>query len=310
MRFRAPVVSFARGALLAAAVSAFNGTADAQNFGQYVGFGDSTVDSGWYYTHLHDTNPALETLYKASQAIGGGISTTPGGPMNSQVLASLFGLTAIPVGEPGGTNYAAGGAANINYSNYTTPAPNTVSQIQSYLAAAGGVANSSALYMISSGGNDIHGAICPGGVCAANAAQLATNSADALVAAIAQLHAAGAQYFVVTINYGAVPGAATGTPAAHSTTGSCMAASPAPESISFRYPARSLPTRSTSIRDCSESPIRSPGRQSPIRAVPASIQIPPSLPRRGLPIARRLSRRTPSRAISSPTTCITPPPVN
>jgi outer membrane lipase/esterase len=214
MRFRAPVASFAWAALLAAAVSAFSGTADAQNFSQFIGFGDSTVDSGWYYTHPHDTNPALENLYKASQAIGGGISTTPGGPMNSQVLASLFGLTAIPVGEPGGTNYAAGGAANINYSNYTTLAPNTVSQIQSYLAAAGGVANSSALYMISSGGNDIHGAICPGGVCAANAAQLATNSADALVAAIAQLRAAGAQYFVVTINYGAVPGAATGTPAA------------------------------------------------------------------------------------------------
>ena len=30
--------------------------------------------------------------------------------MNSTLLAQDFGLTAIPVGEPGGTNYAASGA--------------------------------------------------------------------------------------------------------------------------------------------------------------------------------------------------------
>jgi outer membrane lipase/esterase len=125
--------------------------------------------------------------------------------MNSQVLASLFGLTAIPVGEPGGTNFAAGGASNITYSNYNTPAPNTVSQVQSYLAGNGGVANSNALYLISSGGNDINQAICPNGVCATNATQLAQASAADLAGAIAQLHAAGARYFVVEIDYGAAP---------------------------------------------------------------------------------------------------------
>jgi outer membrane lipase/esterase len=181
----------------------------AQSFNQFIGFGDSSIDSGWYYTHPHDTDANLEALYKASQAIGGGIASTPGGPMNSQVLASLFGLTAIPVGEPGGTNYAAGGAANIAYSNYSTLAPNTVSQTQSYLAATGGTANPNALYLISSGGNDINGAICPGGVCAANASQSATASAADLVAALSQLHALGARYFVVPILYGAAPGGTT-----------------------------------------------------------------------------------------------------
>jgi len=200
-------------AALLAAVSLVTASrvADAQSFNQFIGFGDSAIDSGWYFTHPHDTNANLEALYKASQAIGGGIATTPGGPMNSTVLASLFGLTAIPVGGPGGTNYAAGGAANTTYMNYSTLAPTTVSQTQSYFAANGGIANPNALYLISSGGNDINGAICQGGVCGASAAQMATTSAADLVGALAQLHAAGARYLVVTILYGAAPGANANT---------------------------------------------------------------------------------------------------
>jgi outer membrane lipase/esterase len=208
MFFRTAVLGRAGASLIAAAALPFLtfAPAAAQSFNQFVGFGDSTLDSGWYYTHSHDSNPTLAALYNASQAAGGGIPTTVGGPMNTQVLASLLGLTAIPVGEPGGTNYAAGGASNITYSNYNTPAPNTVSQVQSYLAGNGGAANANALYLISSGGNDINQAICPGGVCAVNATQLAAASAADLTAAIAQLHAAGARYFVVAIDYGAAPG--------------------------------------------------------------------------------------------------------
>ncbi|HUI94427.1 MAG TPA: autotransporter domain-containing protein [Xanthobacteraceae bacterium] len=207
MHFR-PIHFAPAGVLLIAALSLPLGVtpAAAQAFNQFIGFGDSTLDSGWYYTHPHDTNPTLQALYNASRALGGGIPTTVGGPMNAQVLASAFGLTAIPVGEPGGTNYAAGGASNIAYGNYTTLAPNTVSQVTSYLAGNGGAANPNALYMISSGGNDINQAICPGGVCAPNATQLAQASAADLAGAIAQLHAAGGRYFVVAINYGAAPG--------------------------------------------------------------------------------------------------------
>lgn len=186
----------------------------AQALNQFVGFGDSTVDSGWYFTHTHDLNATAEALYKNAQAAGGGVATSIGGQMNSTILASLLGLTAVPVGEPGGTNYAAGGAANITYANYSTLAPNTVSQIGSYLAAVNGAANPNALYLISSGGNDISGAICPGGVCAGNATQLAQASATALAAAVAQLHAAGARYFVVPIAYGAAPLASRTTTAA------------------------------------------------------------------------------------------------
>ena len=103
--------------------------AQAQAFNQFIGFGDSTIDTGWYFTHTYNTNPINEAEYKAAQAAGGGVATTIGGPMNSQVLASSFGLTAIPVGEPGGTNYAAGGAVNVDYAGYQTLAPTTVSQI-------------------------------------------------------------------------------------------------------------------------------------------------------------------------------------
>ncbi len=183
----------------------------AQGLNQFVGFGDSTVDSGWYFTHTHDLNATAEALYKSAQAAGGGVATSIGGRMNSAILASLFGLSAIPVGEPGGTNYAAGGASNITYANYSTLAPNTVSQLGSYLTAVNGAANPNALYMISSGGNDIAQAICPGGVCANNATQLAQTSAADLAAAIAQLHTSGARYFVVPIAYGASPLANGGT---------------------------------------------------------------------------------------------------
>ena len=178
--------------------------ANAQSLNQFVGFGDSTIDSGWFLTHPYRTNPAAQALYNASAAVGGGIPTTPGGPMDSQVLASHFGLTAIAVGEPGGTNYAAGGATNISYSNYLTPAPNTVSQIQSYLTANNGAANPNGLYLISSGPNDVKDAICVPS-CPPNATQLAIQSANDLINAIVQLHAAGARYIVVPISLDANP---------------------------------------------------------------------------------------------------------
>ena len=178
----------------------------AQSINQFVGFGDSSVDSGWYFTHTYSLNPINEAEYKAAQAAGGGIATTIGGRMNSQVLASLFGLTAIPIGEPGGTNYAAGGAVNMDYAGYQTLAPTTVSQIQSYLAAGNGIANPNALYLISSGGNDVNHGICSNGVCPSNASALALASANALTAAVAQLRAAGGRYFMVAIDYGTAPG--------------------------------------------------------------------------------------------------------
>jgi outer membrane lipase/esterase len=205
VQFRGALFARSSASLIAAALLPFCGAAEAQQLNQFIGFGDSAIDSGWYFTHPYNTNPTIQALYNAARAAGGGYATTPGGRMNSTVLASLFGVTAIPVGEPGGTNYGAGGATNVPYPGSTTLAPTTVSQIQTYLTNVNGAANRNALYMISSGGNDILDGICPGGVCAANATQLAATSAGALSAAIAQLHAAGGRYFVVPIFWGASP---------------------------------------------------------------------------------------------------------
>lgn len=180
----------------------------AQAFNQFIGFGDSTIDSGYFLTHQFSANPVNQSAYNASAAIGGGIPTTPGGPMDSQVLASYFGLSAIPVGMPGGTNYAASGATNESngsgFSLANTFAPATPTQMQNYLNANGGFANPNALYLISSGGNDIGKVICPGGNCGVLSAaeQQAALAANLLVNGVAQLRNAGAQYLVVAINLG------------------------------------------------------------------------------------------------------------
>ena len=87
--------------------------------------------------------------------------------MDSQVLAGYFGLTALPANQPGGTNYAISGAVNaataangnIGNLNSNTTLPSTVQQMANYLAANGGTANPQALYLISSGANDVTFAI-------------------------------------------------------------------------------------------------------------------------------------------------------
>lgn len=73
----------------------------ASSFNKFIGFGDSVIDSGYFFTHIISANATLEAQYKASVAAGGGIPTSLGGKMNSVLLAADYGLTAIPVGEPG-----------------------------------------------------------------------------------------------------------------------------------------------------------------------------------------------------------------
>src|SRR5258708_18204824 len=74
--------------------------------------------------------------------------------MSSELLAGYFGLTALPANQAGGTNFATGGARDSQPVAGSTAVP-TVTQIANYLAAAGGHANSNALYLIGSGGNDV-----------------------------------------------------------------------------------------------------------------------------------------------------------
>ena len=80
------------------------------------------------------------------------------GLMNSEALAAYFGLNGLPSNQ-GGSNYATSGAKNVTVNTAATggfqAAIPTVTQIANYLAGNGGRANSSALYLINSGANDV-----------------------------------------------------------------------------------------------------------------------------------------------------------
>ncbi len=179
--------------------SAVPAPAFCQAFNQFVGFGDSTVDSGWYRNLSFPTgNAAIDGALPAAIPNGGGISTTGPGPVSSQDLASYFGLSATPANQ-GGSNYATGGARN-NQTGSLSNAVSTVTQIQNYLAANGGAANGNALYLIGSGGNDVTlyvNQVNASTITLAQGIANVTQSANDLVAAISQLHAAGARTILV-----------------------------------------------------------------------------------------------------------------
>lgn len=172
----------------------------AQSFSRFFGFGDSTIDSGWYRTTPPlNTNPTFNTDFSAALGAGGGKATTNPGSVSSEYLAGKFGLTATPANTAGGTNYATGGAKNNQLNTAgtggNTAAVPTVTQIGNYLAAGGGAADANALYLISSGGNDVSYAV--GQLAAADRSAYVTTAANDLVGAIARLQAAGARYIVV-----------------------------------------------------------------------------------------------------------------
>jgi len=164
-----------------------------QPFNQFVGFGDSTIDSGWYRnpaTPPNSTSATFNADFAIAVTQGGGKATTNPGLMSSEALAGFFGLTAIPANQPGGTNYATGDAmSSLPTTTGNTGAVPTATQIANYLAGNGGAANPNALYVISSGGND---ALAMGATTAT-----VTTAANALVAAVVQLQNAGARYIIV-----------------------------------------------------------------------------------------------------------------
>jgi len=214
-RLRLPVCA----ALLGLATPALLGTAaQAQSFNQFIAFGDSTIDSGWWnaYFAANSTNGNQKESNLIKNAIANGTNGAPvgaGNLSNSQILSSQFGLSAIPANQAGGTNYAIAGAVDaataangnignlnnstvVNATNTNTGLPSTAQQITNYLNANGGRANPNALYLISSGGNDSTFAKDAFGTTAQQNAYV-TTQAQNLAAAITGLQAAGAQYIVV-----------------------------------------------------------------------------------------------------------------
>lgn len=178
-----------------------------QPFSALIGFGDSNTDTGYFLTHNISNNSARQGLYNNAVAAGGGRPTDPGALMNTEVLAQDLGLTAVPVGKPGGTNYAASGATVSGQHLNNSLAPDIVDQIASYLSGSGNAADPHALYYISGGSNS-----------ATVAQQLYTPVADqeaymvaqahSMANSIEQLYGAGAKYILLDDSAG---GGALGT---------------------------------------------------------------------------------------------------
>ena len=150
-------------AVLAGAVFRMPGEVDAQGFTQFYGFGDSTMDSG-YFRYTPTGNPKLPAwLIQLAVDDGAQGGFAGNGMMNTVLLAEKFGLTAQPSSNPaGGTNYANGGAMTQtpgpdsgNVPVYD-PNPANVSQIGTYLQSVHGVADPRALYVVKSGDNDLN----------------------------------------------------------------------------------------------------------------------------------------------------------
>jgi outer membrane lipase/esterase len=188
------------------------GHASATTFTALNVFGDSTVDSGWWSGALNGQcgavgapctsgNPSFDAAVKAAIADGGTGAPVGVGLMNTQILATKLGLTAIPANQPGGTNYAISGSKDAVSGGLGNLQPNpnlpsTVQQISNYLAQNGGVASATALYLISSGGNDITYANNNFSTLASKEAYL-TSQAGSLVAGIKSLQTLGAQNFLI-----------------------------------------------------------------------------------------------------------------
>ncbi len=185
---------------LGAAIGAlFSASALAADFGNTYFFGDSLTDSGYYA-------PLLPP--------GTGRFTTNPGPVWAENVAAAYGRSANP-NNAGGTNYAQGGARVTGTPGVgaapASGAQPVATQITTYLAASGGVADGRALYAVWAGANDVFVAATPGAV--PDPAAYIQATAGELVAQIGRLSAAGAKYIVVPTvpDIGATPfGASTG----------------------------------------------------------------------------------------------------
>lgn len=191
--------------------------AGAQNFNQLVGFGDSTVDTGWYTgvsSGVHSTGiSSVDTSIAASLAAGGNAHPTGPGAGNAQILAGLFGLSANSASQAGGTNFAIGNAvdflvppgfipATSTGNQYPNPLlPGTATQISNYLASVNGHANPNAIYLLASGGNDASAALATFGPSSPAAISYLLGEAQALSNSLANLQAAGARTIIMSNYY-------------------------------------------------------------------------------------------------------------
>lgn len=173
-------------------------------FNQFVGLGDSTLDSG-YFRYASTGNATYDAAVASAIAAGAQGGFAGPGVMTTSFLAGRFGLSATTV-SAGGTNYANGGAYTALLSSGAGVAAitgdfpgnvTTTQQIANLLASTGGVANAHALYVINSGNNDLIFVQNQGAAwIAANPAFL-NGVASEFASSVAALQAAGARNIMV-----------------------------------------------------------------------------------------------------------------
>jgi phospholipase/lecithinase/hemolysin len=186
-----------RGFVTSAVLASASSTAFA-SYSEVVFFGDSLTDTGNLYASSGNTIPA-------SSAYDNGRFSN--GPLWSERLAASLGASASP-SLSGGTNYAWAGATVQDYGRLQPEIPQ---ELGMYFAQTGGVASSSALYVILGGANDINDAGKNPATAGANIFMAAT-AIDNMVEA---LYLAGARNILVgnLPDIGLTPQAIAGGPA-------------------------------------------------------------------------------------------------
>ena len=160
--------------------------AAAQFSGVYI-FGDSLSDAG---------------SFKLLLPPGTGKFTTNPGPIWVEVIGQRYGFSVTPANQ-GGTDYAEGGARvadlpGVPAAPPTGTAPPVATQVSNLLAK--GPLNSSALYSVWAGGNDVFLQLSLAAAGAATPAQVQANLATVatqLAQQAGRLNAAGARYIIV-----------------------------------------------------------------------------------------------------------------
>ena len=167
---------------VAIALAAAPAMADA-TFNQTVFIGDSLTDSGYY-------RPLLPA---EAQVLVGRFTTNPGWTW-AEYLADYYGTNAAANGNgQNGDNYDAGGArVDADSVSQLGPAPSLTTQLNSYLASTGGVANPNALYTVWGGANDLF-AVAAG----ADLQTTVGSAVAAQVGIVGALQKAGARYVMV-----------------------------------------------------------------------------------------------------------------
>ena len=198
---------------LSVAVSLIATAASAQNFSRSFFFGDSLTDSGWFLYKPLGGGPPFGLAPP-----GAGTWTTNPDPGWAQIFSSRFGGSATPSDTPGvgGNNYAIGGARVVAQGGNVL---STQTQIATYLASIGGVADPNAIYTFWAGSNDLKTTTVANGpspgniVNPQNVPQLLAVAGQA-ASQVTQLWNAGARYILVpnTPALNAAASAASGRP--------------------------------------------------------------------------------------------------